>query len=45
MLLNGVDMPGLGGWLMATHTSEEIERTVKAVESSIEMLKAEGLLE
>ncbi len=45
MLLNGVDMPGLGGWLMATHTSEEIERTVKAVESSIEMLNAEGLLE
>jgi glutamate-1-semialdehyde 2,1-aminomutase len=38
MLLNGVDVPGFGGWLMATHTEEDINRTVNAVARSIEML-------
>ncbi len=41
MLLNGVDMPGLGGWLTAAHTDEDLDRTVKAVEASIESLRAE----
>ena len=45
MLLNGVDMPGLGGWLTAAHTAEDIDRTVQAVAASIEMLKAEGMVE
>jgi glutamate-1-semialdehyde 2,1-aminomutase len=45
MLLNGVDIPGLGGWLMAAHTDEDLDRTVRAVGSAIELLKAEGLLE
>jgi hypothetical protein len=45
MLLNGVDIPGLGGWLMATHTDEDLDRTVRAVGSAIELLKADGLLE
>ncbi|MBO0699388.1 MAG: aminotransferase class III-fold pyridoxal phosphate-dependent enzyme [Zavarzinella sp.] len=45
MLLNGVDIPGLGGWLMATHTDEDLDRTVRAVGSAIEMLEAEGLIE
>ena len=45
MLLNGVDIPGLGGWLTAAHTPEDIDRTVQAVASSIDMLKADGLLE
>lgn len=44
MLLNGVDIPGLGGWLMAAHAPEDIDRTVKAVELSIEMLQAEGMV-
>lgn len=44
MLLSGVDIPGLGGWLMATHTDEDLDRTVRAVGSAIEMLKAEGLV-
>jgi glutamate-1-semialdehyde 2,1-aminomutase len=44
MLLNGVDIPGLGGWLMAAHTAEDIDRTVKAVESTVEMLKSEGMV-
>ncbi len=43
VLLNGIDMPGLGGWLTAVHTSKDIERTVGAIASAIEMLKAEEI--
>jgi glutamate-1-semialdehyde 2,1-aminomutase len=45
MLLNGVDMPGLGGWLTAAHTPEDLDRTVQAAAASIELLKADGLAE
>jgi glutamate-1-semialdehyde 2,1-aminomutase len=45
MLLNGVDIPGLGGWLMAAHTDEDLDQTARAVESAIELLKAEGMVE
>jgi glutamate-1-semialdehyde 2,1-aminomutase len=44
MLLNGVDIPGLGGWTMAAHSGEDVERTVSAIGSTIEMLVAEGLV-
>ena len=44
MLLNGVDMPVLGGWLSASLTESEIHFTVKAIETSIEMLLNEGIL-
>ena len=43
MLLNGVDIPGLGGWLTAVHSDEDIERTVAAVGKAIEVLKGEGM--
>jgi glutamate-1-semialdehyde 2,1-aminomutase len=42
MLLHGVDLPGLGGWLMATHTEDDVERTVAAVSATLEAMKAEG---
>lgn len=45
MLLNGVDIPGLGGWLTAAHNREDIDRTVRAVAASIELLRAEGVAE
>jgi glutamate-1-semialdehyde 2,1-aminomutase len=45
MLLNGVDMPGLGGWLMAVHSTEDVERTVQAVAKSLDMLKADGIID
>jgi glutamate-1-semialdehyde 2,1-aminomutase len=38
MLLNGVDLPGLGGMTMATHTESDIERTVVAVAETIAQL-------
>ena len=43
MLLEGVDIPALGGWLTAAHTEAEVETTVQAVAASIEWLRAEGL--
>lgn len=44
MLLNGVDLPGLGGWLTACHTDTEIEITVQAVKNAIHLLAAEQIL-
>jgi len=43
LLLNGVDWPGLGGWLTAAHTEADIERTVAAIVTTIELLRGEGL--
>jgi glutamate-1-semialdehyde 2,1-aminomutase len=43
MLLNGVDLPGLGGMTMATHTEADIEQTVAAVASTLDLLQEEGL--
>lgn len=44
MLLAGVDMPGLAGWLTAAHTDADIEKTVGAVESTVRELIAENLV-
>jgi hypothetical protein len=38
-------VPGLGGWLTAAHTPEDLDRTVQSVAASIELLKADGLAE
>jgi glutamate-1-semialdehyde 2,1-aminomutase len=42
MLLNGVDIPGLGGWLTAAHSEADVERTMTAVSTTLEALKMEG---
>jgi glutamate-1-semialdehyde 2,1-aminomutase len=42
MLLNGIDLPGLGMFLSATHSDEDVEATVGAVERSVEMLARDG---
>ncbi|WP_020473753.1 aspartate aminotransferase family protein [Zavarzinella formosa] len=42
MLLAGVDLPGLAGWIMATHTEDDVVKTVKAVETTIAALMEEG---
>ncbi len=39
MLLNGVDLPGMGMFLTACHSNSDIEKTVNAVEKSIQMLR------
>lgn len=43
MLLNGVDLPGIAGFTTAAHTDEDVAKTVKAVEKTVEMLQADGI--
>jgi glutamate-1-semialdehyde 2,1-aminomutase len=42
MLLNGVDLAGLGGMTTSAHTETDIEQTVAAVAKSLEMMEDEG---
>lgn len=41
MLLHGVDVPGLSGWLSAAHTPEDVATTVAAVMATVEMIDQE----
>jgi glutamate-1-semialdehyde 2,1-aminomutase len=43
MLLNGVDLPGLGGMTTAAHTEQDVERTVAAVAATVGRLREEGV--
>ena len=43
MLLNGIDLPGLGGMTTAAHTEADIKQTVAAVDATLQMLEAEAL--
>jgi len=43
MLLNGVDIPGLGGWLSGVHSNADVETTIAAAATAIEMLRSEGM--
>jgi glutamate-1-semialdehyde 2,1-aminomutase len=43
LLLNGVDWAGLACMANASHTDEDVERTVDAVRESIALLRVEGL--
>jgi glutamate-1-semialdehyde 2,1-aminomutase len=42
MLLNGVDLAGMGGWLSASVTEDDVETTVEAVSATLEGLKSGG---
>jgi len=41
MLLNGVDLPRLGGMTMTAHTEADVEHTVTAVAATLDLLRAE----
>ena len=43
MILNGVDIPPVHGWISAVHTEEDIALTVQAFEKAIQLLQEEGL--
>jgi glutamate-1-semialdehyde 2,1-aminomutase len=43
MLLHGVDVSGLGGMTTAAHTEADVEATVAAVASAVELLRSEGV--
>ncbi len=42
MLLNGVDLPGLAGMTTSVHTPAEINQTVTAVASALELLESDN---
>jgi glutamate-1-semialdehyde 2,1-aminomutase len=44
MLLNGVDLPGTAGMTTCEHTDADVEKTVAAVERTVELLLAEGVV-
>ncbi len=43
MILNGVDIPPVHGWISSVHSEEDIALTVQAFEKAIQMLQEEGL--
>jgi glutamate-1-semialdehyde 2,1-aminomutase len=43
MLLHGVDLRGMGGMTTSAHTETDIEQTVAAVASALDLLREEGL--
>jgi len=43
MLLHGVDWWGLAGMTSCEHTSADVDRTVRALESTIGLMAVEGL--
>jgi glutamate-1-semialdehyde 2,1-aminomutase len=45
MLLNGVDCPGMAGFTTAAHTPDHVAKTITAVENTLEMMMAEGLIQ
>lgn len=44
MLVEGVDLFHLGGLVSSAHTDEDVERTVKAFEITVQRLRREGVL-
>jgi glutamate-1-semialdehyde 2,1-aminomutase len=43
VLLNGVDLFGLGGMTTAAHTAEDVDRTVGGMATALDLLREEGL--
>ncbi len=39
LLLEGVDLPGLGGWLSAAHTERDIDFTIQACDNAIRTIQ------
>jgi glutamate-1-semialdehyde 2,1-aminomutase len=44
MLLHGVDLPGLSAMTTAAHTEADVEQTVAAVASTVDLLREEGIV-
>jgi glutamate-1-semialdehyde 2,1-aminomutase len=42
LILNGVDMCSLHGWVSAVHSEEDVERTVQAFEKALLLLREDG---
>jgi glutamate-1-semialdehyde 2,1-aminomutase len=44
LILNGVDICPLHGWVSAVHTDEDVQRTVQAFEKALVLLREDGFL-
>jgi len=44
LLLNGIDMAGSGGMIMAVHTEGDVQQTIAAFDQTIEWMKADGVI-
>jgi glutamate-1-semialdehyde 2,1-aminomutase len=44
LILNGVDICSLHGWVSAVHTQEDVQRTVQAFEKALLLMREDGLL-
>jgi hypothetical protein len=44
LLLHGVDFMGLGGMTTAAHRAVDVEQTIAAVASAVDLLREEGLI-
>ncbi len=42
LILNGVDMCPLHGWISAVHTDEDVQRSVQAFEKALLLLREDG---
>jgi glutamate-1-semialdehyde 2,1-aminomutase len=42
LILNGVDICALHGWVSAAHTGEDVERTVQAFEKALLLMREDG---
>jgi glutamate-1-semialdehyde 2,1-aminomutase len=44
LILNGVDICPMHGWVSTVHTEEDVQRTVQAFEKSLLLMREDGLL-
>jgi glutamate-1-semialdehyde 2,1-aminomutase len=44
LILNGVDICPLHGWVSAIHTEEEVQRTAQAFEKALLLMREDALL-
>ena len=44
LILHGVDLPLFHGWLSAAHSDEDLEKTIRAFEAAVRLIRDEGSL-
>ncbi|MBI2903111.1 MAG: aspartate aminotransferase family protein [Candidatus Methylomirabilis oxyfera] len=44
LILHGVDLPLFHGWLSAAHSDEDLEKTIRAFEAAVRLMRDEGSL-
>ena len=44
LILHGVDLPLFHGWISAAHSDEDLEKTIRAFEAAVRLIRDEGSL-